>query len=637
MISVLLASIVTGTVLNPMDALVSYSTGGARVEDILRQLTLLSGTKIKASDRVKGEILIVQATRKPLGELLDRIAEVDGATWEMDGDTRVLTRSTKLRESPIAAERNLLIAQLKDAIDQATKPALEQRTGGAAVKDQSLRLAWLAMKSLGPAEFSQVEGSTRAVYSDDPNPVQKKFPGSIANLILEAAKRDPSDSSPPPRRVLVGISRSIFQGNSLDLVRYDAQGKRLPDVTISVQTPELSILSSSQLPNSRLPGQSNPKVKPYGISFSTLAGQFKDYLSTAMANQPVAMSEDLRKRILHPELVDPLSYLVAEPLGNIASTEKRSLVASVPDLGFLTSLILAQKPLTNERFENWLRSLCSVDRSRDNWLMVTPTFVHEARTLRTDRFALGDLLRLGWSNGGVPALQLGQYYNRQPSRLFETLSPFFAFLLMPEIAQMVQPDSVGAVRLYAALSDDQRSQLLQGRVLIGSDLDANVRLELQNWLFNASVSGMHPSEDQSLDPTDAFPDGSMLTARLRLTVNQSPVVMPYYATGLSLNQQPLTAESLGYELKSQEQGTAQIKQKFTRYRLGLKRTFTLMATGPRYKNTGRFYETQFDRSAAPVKLEQLPKDFLSAVENAKKGFADAAIPGGPPAKIPPPF
>jgi len=606
---------------------VSVSTGGAPVEVILRDISQQSGVSLHAGQTVRGEILLVQAKDVSVDDLMKQIAKADGAEWTRDGDGYTLSRPARIRNAEEATEIAERTAVLAKTLDEHVKTALAPAEGLGTHLDPDVRLAWRAMQALGPATLARLKSGTREVFAPQPNPVQKRWSGSLqpmvqtyleeTKLLTQALTKEAKTKALPPQpegakvtRALVALSSSIFQGYVVHVFLFDAKGGLITDATANMQMPEFDEIERQMTSKA-------PKASGEPLVLSDAANEFVSIAKAALAQKPVAFSPAMMGRILDPGKYDPLALFVGDALGAVARKNSRSLVASVPDFCFLTGLFLANGALTEDTVRHWIGQTSVVDESSDGWMVIHPRFPIETRELRVDREKMGAFYRKAWKNGGVRLGELGAYIASQPRRYTETISLFYAFFCMPEIAHMFEPEGLGALRTYGLLTEDQRAALEKGESIPVNLLSPEARAELADWIYNGSGSGFggRTYEWMYVDPTDAFPNGLALPAELSQTGSTVDAVIPLYngSNLTDINGADFDATSLGYALGRQDSGEGTSNGSMSSFLMGKRMSLNLQFASPKLTLNGNMKETRFDRKAKALTLNELPQSFRDTV------------------------
>lgn len=605
------------------NAKVSLSTGGAPVEVILRDLSKQSGIPLHAADTVRGEILLIDAKDVSLDDLMKQIAAADGAEWSRDGDGYTLSRPARIRNAEQASEIAERTAVLTKSLSEHLKTELAPASSLGPRFNPELRLAWRAMQAVGPATLARVKSGTREVFSTEPNAMQRRWPGSLQPLVqafISESKQLPPEPANFPEQIrrpriadgttvsrgLVALSASIFQGYVVHVYLYDANGGLITDATTSMQMPEFDELER-QMSSKTPPASGEP------LTLSEPALEFLSIAKDSMAQKPVAISPAMMGRILDPGKYDPLGLFVGDALSAVARKHSRSLVASVPDFCFLTGLFLGHGTVTEDAIRHWIGQTSVIDESHEGWMVIHPRFPIETRELRVDREKMGAFYRKAWKNGGVRLSELGTYVASQPRRYIETISVFYAFFCMPEIARMFDPEALGALRTYGLLTENQRAALARGQPVPVNLLSAEARAELTDWIYNGPGSGFGSRvfESTYVDPTDAFPNGLAMPASLTQTGSSADVVIPFYNGGnlTDLNGSILDAMTLGAELGRQDMGEAVLKGAMSSFLPGKRTSLDLQFESPRLNLSGHMQETWFDRTAKTLPLSELPESF----------------------------
>lgn len=592
---------------------VSLLTDGMRLEAIVKDLSAQSGVPLSVSARLKNEIVIVKAQDVPVRDLMDRIAQADGAEWKPSGGGFNLDRSRELEKAQIAEEAVCRTEALRKRFDETVASHVDPK----GAEDPSSYLAWMVAQKLGPEVLANFPRGVRVVWTENPNLLQHRLGFSPRPLIEAYIKHCKmlrqealADQAQNAVRMEVSGVATILNGCDLRVKLRDAQGSvvSIGSLEIPPYGPDSIEPPSSGTPN-------GPNDKP--LELSETAEMLRKVASEQMGGHISARPSGFDAVAFHPEKVDPLALFPADVAGVLAKRGDRALVAVIPDFAMLTGIFFGTGKLYERDARQWLDRICVIDESRPGWMVLHPRLPIDARTLRADRVAMGKFYRTARENSGASLAELAAYVATQPRRYAETISFFYGFFCQPELVRMCEPDGLGALRVYGALTPEQRAPLEQGGTLPTILMPPAARAELADWVYNGQWFSGGNSLVNAPDPTDAFPNG-LTSGKLTVLISPSPEVVPLYNGHEDLDGDPLSASSLGNELANYKLGTNRIKEPISGFWLGQGIGLQFQFSSANYELNATLSEHRINRKGAPLSFSDLPKEFREQAEQAQK-------------------
>jgi hypothetical protein len=451
------------------DPLVSFQADAVRVDTLLADLARQSGQKVACDAAVAPEPLIVQFKDQPLEEVLKRVADVAGGEWVRKGDERRLTRSPSLRSKQEQADQAKLLAKLGElianlkaesdkiprydekraalAVDKVRFVDMQQddtmaELGRMAVDDPAYRAAITVMAGAGAGSLAKLDIGGRAVFSDDPTPMQRPVPkgqkamldelkGSIA--LMEAAKKKLGSPKKPyvnfggattigPGSLAGGYGKTVFALKKMGSLSFSYEvftvdGKGRSALAGEGYVPDYGLRFRAVYAGAGKPLEITPDVKTFvelrsdlgyawaSTSFAKLPDGTKITGSNAMSKAEASgrgPNLEVAGLLSDPVSRDPIGIAVGSLLRQVAAQKGKPLLATVSDATVLPVIdAISRKTVrTQDDFIGFLQQTGVRASSRipysevedGAWLMVKPIFPAFARRERINRLALKTLL-----------------------------------------------------------------------------------------------------------------------------------------------------------------------------------------------------------------------------------------------------
>jgi hypothetical protein len=440
-----------------LDKPVTLRTVAKPVAEVLKDVTTQVGFRFEAS-QVREWPIIVSVKDLPVGQVLDRIAEVTDSEWVKERDRWVLTRSAARVKKAAEIELADRAARLKPAVDALPTEMSDAEIEAAAAE---IKKTFLEMKEYGGA-VSQVGGPSPGVVLL--NHILKRMPvAQLASMPISsyasfstAPRPGQQQLAPIPSEgwsayrkarerfaALVEIPNEFVSTTSWLRVPLTGQprivvGFARPNATANIECSILLLNASDQpvdVANLRLvpapqPGATvaSPTKGPIPLRAESRA------LLTALRLPPSAPAINMGvgsefvlldgvdpRRTPESQAVlrnaiegEPMSYFASDWLLDLADRTGRQLVAHVPDHAFSTLAARADSAPDHDTLWGSLPGLGTSILLDANELVLKPRFFARADRYRVDRTALRQLVRAAGPYGLPPSQVLMDYAEKAP-------------------------------------------------------------------------------------------------------------------------------------------------------------------------------------------------------------------------------
>ena len=686
-------------ILSQTQSSVSIVARGITVASLLKQVTTQTGVPMEAMPQTKSEIVIVSVKNVKVADFQDNLARAIGGRWKKEGNVIRLGRSLDLERAQQLAERKLRIEEVKVGLANlrkkvAAQPPFDAKVAHSLASQVSAlyakykghlsdspgleasmaldslspggRLAIAAISELTTDQIADVEPGGRIVYCSDPTSMQRKLPDKVMPLVerfvleqrlySEELKRLPiadqikhtwtsllnSDEAEMPATVLISTERSPY--NPSLTVRCDLVNK---DGSIAQQLQSLIDLPSAPM--------SVPDIAPGETSLSEPSNRLMINMKSLQSGKTFLDDKVTINELSNLESHDPLSYLVADGVFGLAPD--KNIIACVSDDVFQSSLFEVETPkgnIDNQKFWKVLNRECMVDGS-NGWLIASPRRMVTTRNQRMDRLLASQFLRNSRDNDGATLEEMAAFAIQMPKNYMETLVPFIAFFVYPELNSGINDRNVELLRVYGRLTPTQRIELsTHGSMSVGALTQASLddlnylvyRADAPIQVMISSSRNGAPAPDSLVrsinsEITVALPSGVPQKATLTMNSSNNEAVIVDGGDSTSAGYQPLNAFSLGYMLARAEVADPSDKRERVRidkYRYGKTRQITLELRLSESVSVGEtFHESKFSRKGQSVSYDQLPDSFKKQVDEAKIQARKSLAREGNKVKVPPPF
>ncbi|HWD37773.1 MAG TPA: hypothetical protein VG944_02915 [Fimbriimonas sp.] len=667
-------------------ATVSYTTVAKPVGAVLQDLSKLTNLKLEAKPAASREIVIVSVHAAPTQAVLDHIAMATSCEWTKTGDTLLLQPSDAIRGKEEGQELAARTKKVADMIATKVKGLTPPKSSASSTTpdiasiqaaDPDNRAITLLLKGVDPSVLASMGPGERVVFaSNNVTSMQHPLPSDAASIVADwiAAHNKQVQSMPnissqlPPglpkeftdmimertrpvseapfKALLIAQEMPIIGTLQLTLRVYGNKG----NVIIQGQ----SFLDDSFLTRvGELTGQSKPPAptKPVGNTPIVYSADSKALIAVLAGVNPTqpqvkVIPADLRQKLLHPEVQDPLSYVVSDAYLSTAKARNLQLVADVPDSTFGQSGVLGavmgvRSWKTVEAVESDWSSGDSVLKTTDGqFTVIKPALPVRARAERLDRGSMAELIAAGEAKR-MPSLDdicAFALQNDPPGSNPVTMT--YALLFVQSLtSQSMQGAFVdwNMLRFYGTLSPEQKQSLrtggtisfqtlnegqrnLAGRVVFGSTAKISIQSDKpssKDFMMKTISMFLSADKDFRQEPTELLPNGLTASTTLSSSVTEEPVV---YTVGQnkSMNFGALGPQELAmFDLIKEgplaaAAGNVQMPASgLLGHRMNMDLMFHL---SPESVVEQRLSDCSFASDAQTVSLTNLPTDFRSMVD-----------------------
>lgn len=588
----MLVAILTACVLKAAPSSLSVTVPGMSIPDALELISDLTGLELKAKGSAAHGTLVVSVKDVQTERLLDRIAEVTGAVWEVENDVRYLTVPVGLAQDQRRDEVEKKAVRFSSVIEKIIEqlPAWNEQSATRLAEDAAFvandyynsrrretigerrvavfgampasRLVPRLLAAIDPIEIASVKPGQAVVYSTSPNRMQRAFPREAQELfaehkrqfsatrlaVLETTKELPVTEVFDPRHFFVeGLGEPV----KYVLTIVNQADRPLYRITLDVVDADGWIVDQgfARPGNLDIAPSAMGEWQQGAIELSEVALDYYELVRYYhIRNTPRGkLSSELRTKymaqIVDTAKTDPLSWLQAEMLTDVAEVVGADLVACIPDdsmvwLGhFLEHPTVRQSMSVSEVVQtieqNWT---CTVQFT-DGWLTVRPVSFVDAREAYLDRDVLQIALRQAAGDERVTLANLASYGATQTSHLALTMADerLLAVVSGRRFGNMVYYNRLPLKFLgkTGVLNKPGPNKVYRFNT---ASLTKEAREALETWAFgdswqntfgldymwDSSETDMaHPLGHISKRPTEAMPGGvpSNVTGTIDLTTN----------------------------------------------------------------------------------------------------------------------
>lgn len=456
---------------------------------------MADGTRLLADAELRDQMVFVSARKRPIKEVMARIAEAFHATWyeqSGQGSARYVLRQSpeQKRDDDQARRAARRVAATRFAADLANAESAAGEYYRQVQLDLGNRAAIRLMKSWTEDEWQRLVDQKYVVYCTQPTRNQQKLSTDYLEDAATWVKtyQDEGQASGDPR--LVQVVR-LKNGCEVRL----GSGARIEDLTFrAVKLRFWSSESGTQIQAMLLGEDRSPvlagirysvppfmpirpasgRLEPqsaYDMPYSPPEGLVKKAKDKGYGHRTYADWQATHKA---SEFLDPLDIIVRPVLRDISEKTGLSIVARLPDT-------MAGMPVPNAKTlgeflaEYFARSNCRVT---DGWLIapifdpVTEPIMRSASCPRRDLRSLF----AGFRNDGLPPIAAW-------AETISNLGSFGMFMLGALVdfcfADVQMPGryigGIEGIRLFAKLNPDQRALLVSGKPLPCDRLNAQQR------------------------------------------------------------------------------------------------------------------------------------------------------------------
>ena len=667
------------------DAKVTFESRAQRVELLFPELSKTAGIRLMFSPQTKDEVLILSVQDVRLNDLIEKIANATSAEWQKENGGYRLIRSAKLLKKledehfakvveAVALGQERLRKSLESAGEYSDTVArsiseklsnylseLTQR-GDRDLEYRKLemirpilpgyRLALRIAATLDPKALAAIPARERAVFSTQPNRLQKPFPKSLQPALASYAKEVEMLAAhlpDEPKMPEMGVEANVWQALMLRQ-RKDAKPSK---ILLSVTSPaenrssmlqlmvanekgtiiERSYISLSPVdPMNRTVLPAKPPVPEPGeklIELSPLSKEYSEYVSKVYQPNPAVptvMSRELREFLLNPEKNETTALVFSEVV--LATAKERNLnVVISPPYGAMGpgsgKDMTPSKFLTQYRTSPFGGTTVSLE---NGWLEARPSDWFQVRNNAPDRFALGRFLRIGASRShdleDHAALALAM-----PSQSAHGNAMNVFMLLYRNSYDRYSHNDFDLLRLHGSLTVQQRRAATSDGLPFAG-LSPWQKRQVESMVYGENTFNMDwqyqgrteepegPHSNIMFQPTERYANGVPLSAMLNVRDESKRTIRCTAQTPQGITLMQGDENNLARILMSKERPDIRIygpERDWNEFTVMDQTAYKYtLQTEPRLTHNGRL---QFVKSASkPVdSIDKLPPDILEKV------------------------
>jgi hypothetical protein len=561
------------------------------------------------------------------------------------------------------------------------------------------------------AQVAALTSGNRAVFSINPTRMQLPMPNGASQVMQQFLKdsaiyRDVSQRNQPAanpnegRRVVIngfggdgggdgdpslgiGYAMLISMPNQLGsnvnvtLLVADPNGRTLAtgqfyvggQMVTTAQIPTQSAAEEKALPLSetakelaKVLGQTMGGPAGRGASIrmvsSAVGGGSFSFSSLGGDGKTPQVSDDLRQRILNPELYDPLSISAGEAMSLTADAKGKDLVAYIPDNSFMS---LTQSAGTSPTASSFLTSLSTagmVAKDEGSWMLVSPRNPSAARDRKVNRAALGAALKVLNSKGYLSLDDWAAFARKQAKspRFGEIDVTFFRLVNTPAAESGLNQFDFGGgwqtLQFYASLTGGQKQTMAQsGRIPLANITNYQMGLVSEQVFNSFEGPNVINRQDQAGRPvafmlgmasaqterTLLLPSGIPRDGFLTLTLRTNEIVQANSTS--SGGARFFNAEGLAFErVRGERPELASFgpSVQYDQYRMASQRTIGMLFQFTPEVSLSRQLEDNSPGNNAFAPYDRLPAEFKKKVDAAFESLSRGWSGGGGPGRVPPP-
>jgi hypothetical protein len=545
----------------------TYETTGKPLRIILRELSQGLKSPLLSSNLFANDVIAVRAANCSLDELKAKIAKVEHAIWQKQSGTDVLVQSAEDSSSLDHLHRKIVLNGFAEALKsfketmraepafgaaQASQLAAHVQSAldhyvGTTKQDPDLQMVEsqnptaLALNgvlaAMDPADLADLPLRVRVTYSNIPNAAQRPLAPALENVVDEFISNERLWASELASRTL---STPMQNGVPIPLPSFLVASKLPEDGPLKVllsfyRESELGrVMMNLQLATgdgkvvTRRALQVRPRVEPAAHAAS-LPGPSSDPLvpsdmAIGLTNYSDGIQKaEVKKLLLSPESVDPLSVAYGDSLLTVAKRLNVNMVSVLSDRildgGFRQPRF--DKP---EQYFEALAKRGQESSLEGGWLEVAPADMAFDRSTQSDRAALAAYLR-----GSV-------------SKSFSIESQADCALALPDPMENMMPETILAkltgnkvglgdwalLRFYGALGDQERRIAASRQGLHLADLPARASDLLNEIIYARTNPIVFPRtggySELWMDPSECLANGLDRTSTLYLNIQSEDSV-----------------------------------------------------------------------------------------------------------------
>jgi hypothetical protein len=664
---------------------VTYSTKAALAPKVLAEISKVSGVRLETGGKLANDILIVSVKDVSLSELMKKIAGVIDAEWETtksgfrlvrtdgleaklragvrelrakDFDANIKQRMTGAQAQPpfVKDRARALASQLEEAL-KGSKPNaftvdLLNAIGRLTPKLPTGRGIDRMIAALGGKELATLPEGRRVVYGLPATRMQRTLPpaairevdaivreSEIWSEALRASAIDQeflSTSLPMLHATLTARPAKLNLIVTRNATTVQAQLKLYNDAGVNTHQ-AFTYLAASSRPRASI----EPKSGEPEIAYSDASKQIVELASQVFSRTEPAPLPDsgLRRALLDPESIDPLSFVISEALFQTAHDREANLVATVSDAMFAGPYNVL--PKTSSVLVSGLNDMGLTVAESDGWLTVKPRDPFRMWEARTNRNALGELMRSAARDSRVSLDALLRFAPTCRSAEWPALPAACATLM---IGSPIFLRDLQMTKVVGLMSPSQRKQAEIGvevrrldpvargivvELVYGTDQGVGVDTLERPTVAEQRIATLF-ANGIFREPTESMPDGLPTDAMLRIADSTRHVV---YEVGKRVYERPMSLDEVGmnmYFLERPEEYPNTPPRNFDRLNLGQRREMSAeirltsqLWLSRRLEDLSRDYSKVYS-------LKGLPADWQRVIEARLAELRGSAARSRPP-------
>ena len=690
---------------------VSFTCRAEPLSRLVVDLGKATSLNLSVSTACAKDVLVIAATSVPLPDLMNEIAKVDAGQWKKTSDGYIFSADVIARRAEARHENARQASQIAALINKGLSDwaKAQQDTKKHDISSDPQAAALAAMSAMTPEKVAVLKllkgidpsslvlpPDRRAVFSTHPNQMQLSLGGDADAIIGELIKSHnasvPKSGAPTEipgvnmddpsaaylknymarmGKVIDGYSKAdlvvgampFLGGVTATLALYDAKGNILLTANDPLDTGMLQAMLEK--PASTASTSTKIELSPESQAFTKLVSRQGGGMMGGQHPVPAIFQPFL----VDPEHHDPLALTPTDKLLALAQNRQKPMVAVVPDdaLGLIGSLLGTADTL--ESFVQELEDGKNLVKNYENgWIEIKPASPESARQNRTDRAALGKLMRSARAKGLASLDDVAEFAQKAPSPMIAGLTQVYLSLFVPGSATqgMDGITNWNMYRIYGQISPDRRQALLTGGRVSLDTLSMSQQASLAEMVYGPMAQlqvGKAADSDSNImtqmmalsmggqdykdEPTELLPSGVPGGGVFEMTAEQEPFVSPMSAgdDGSAIPQIVGADELAVLKYLSDQPAFAKMSNmmpKFDKMKLGSRVVYHLtFHLTDNIRLTGTLKDNKLGSDAETVSANNLPQNLqdlvskkMAALKKSPLGMIGAMGAGG--AATPPP-
>lgn len=669
---------------------------------LLPELGKKLGMTMACSGSIRGEVMILRADNTSPDEVMKRVADVAGGEWVKKSTGAVLSRSPEMerqiRRQGLSARANLMrdcIAKMSAEV--AKVPVFDVHAGqrleedlfrsdqAAAGNDQdpnagfensqaqmklfdrapANRALVRLLGELNPDELASLPMGQITSYSTSPNRYQRALPGKAAGVIqalsqendawrqalLTAPQRpekqswlggDPrmeAHAEGRPAKALLEITvYNRLAEVGVELFVADDQGKLLVHARGSIKAGTFTLEGNAA-------GLEKVNKNP-DFEISSQSKEFQKAFDLDYEKPKPLLTKEWEDIFVNPQLRDPLSFGTADAFREVAKREDKNLIGLITDELIRLPETKVKGSVNLAGYLEYLQSRYGYKVTRANgWIELRPEAGSAPALPNMDREALHRFC-VGVEKTGMLSLDsLSEIVPAAGSEDWAELPFDYSAAIAPRLERLLQFQNNGLIRLFAALTPEQRRVLREGGSFTASQLSPAAKTAVEDLFVQADFSASDgiAKDDRVIrsadPPLESRPSELLGAVRpFTMTISSKPSMTDVMVVGSRGGEyvpwtrvMPMSqfASMLGRDIGKDPR--AKTSELWPAKQLKLPITISV---GNGYSYRGNLEEIQVDVRQKPTPYSALPEALRSQIEAAAAREAAKPKPNG--GGVPPP-